>query len=268
METGKMAKMPAGAYPTLDAHAHLSPDQPARELAEAGVVLAMSLSLEQAEAGLAHAGPNIAWGIGCHPRSRPAQASFDPGRFVDLLEKSAIVGEIGLDAGARLPLETQLKNFRQVLEAVSTRARIVSIHSHRATGLVLKELQRCPVRGPILHWWTGSLEETAQAVELGCYFSIHSAVARHTKFRKLVPPERILVESDQGYQDPPAAIPGRIEQVENLVARQYGMEAGEIRRLVWQNFAELARQTAAWERLPGSFQALLDGLREPGPAQA
>jgi TatD DNase family protein len=101
------------------------------------MVLAMSLSLEEAALGVHRNEPNITWGAGCHPRFPGTQEAFDGKQFKDLLERTAVAGEIGLDAGSRVPLELQLKNFRQILEIVSGTPRLPSIHSYRATGLVL-----------------------------------------------------------------------------------------------------------------------------------
>jgi TatD DNase family protein len=243
-------------YPTLDAHGHITPTRPAHELAGCGAVLAMSLSLGEAALGVGRREPGIAWGAGCHPRFPKAQAAFDIQQFEDLLEKTAIAGEVGLDTGSRVPLELQLKNFRQVLEVVSEHPRLVSIHSYRATGLVLEELRRRPISIPILHWWTGNADETSQAVELGCYFSIHSAVARQSRFRTRVPLDRILVESDHGTNDPPAAIPSRIEWVEFLVAQQFKIHVKEVRQIVWQNLARIVRRTGTRQLWPEAFAAV------------
>jgi TatD DNase family protein len=230
-------------YPTLDAHGHISNTHSLEDLDAAGAVLAMTLSLAEAATVVGRKLPNIVWGVGCHPRFPRSQAAFDIKLFGDLLQRTSIVGEVGLDTGSRVPLELQLKNFRQILEAVSSLPRLVSIHSYRAAGLVLKELRQRPVAIPVLHWWTGSAEETSQAVELGCYFSIHSAVARQSRFRTRVPLERILVESDHGYNDPPAAIPCRIEWVEYLVAQQFKLDVLDIRNLVWQNLSTIVNKT-------------------------
>jgi TatD DNase family protein len=243
-------------YPTLDAHAHITPKHPSNSLGSSGAVLAMSVSLAEAELTASRNDSLIAWGAGCHPRLPQSQEKFDVKRFAELLEKTAVAGEIGLDTGARVPLELQLHTFRQILEVVSGLPRLTSIHSYRATGLVLKELRQRPIAVPVLHWWTGSAAETSEAVELGCYFSIHSAVARHSKFRTRVPLERILVESDHGYVDPPAAIPCRIEWVEYLVAQQFKMEVQQIRALVWRNLAAIVQQTGTWDLLPESMAAI------------
>ena len=247
-------------YPTLDTHGHITPKHSSKDLEGSGAVLAMTISLDEAALAVSRKIPNVAWGAGCHPRFPQSQATFDVKRFSDVVEKTAIVGEIGVDTGSRVPLELQLKNFRQVLEIVSKLPRLVSIHSYRATGLVLKELRQRPIAIPVLHWWTGSAEETSEAVELGCYFSIHSAVARQSKFRTRVPLQRILVESDHGYNDPPDAIPCRIEWVEYLVAQQFEIEVKEIRELVWRNLATIINKTGTWDLLPESFVTILSGL--------
>lgn len=248
--------MSAETLPTLDAHAHLRPDRGAGELAASGAVLAMTLALDEAEAALGRSDPLVAWGVGTHPRYPRCQQGFDPGRFRALAERAAVLGEVGLDAGGPVPMEQQLATFRCVLEYAAGTPRIVSIHAYRAASLVLTELQRCPVTAPILHGWTGNAAETRRAVELGCCFSLHSAVARHSKFRLHVPLERVLLESDHGYNDPPAAIPCRIQWTEYLVAQQYRLEDVGLRRVAWQNFARLVRQTRT-EHLLGGLTDLL-----------
>ncbi len=245
------------ALPSLDAHAHLDPARTSEELADSGAVLAMTLSLDEAVHTIDRREPIITWGVGCHPRKLKSQESFDPELFRELAKRTAIVGEIGLDTGSRVPLETQLRIFRQALEIVEELPRLVSIHGYRATRLVIKELRLKPVAVPVLHWWTGTADETREAVALGCYFSVHSAVARHSKFRTAVPRERILVESDHGYADPPAAIPCRVEWVEHLVAQQLGLGVKDVRRLVWQNFAEIVRKTDTQKLLPEPFRAII-----------
>jgi TatD DNase family protein len=248
------------AFPSLDAHAHLNPVCTVDELAESGAVLAMTLSLKEAALAIGRHDPQIVWGVGCHPRKLGAQESFDAERFRDLAQRTAVVGEIGLDIGSHYShasLETQLQTFRKVLKVVSDMPRIVSIHSYQATSLVIKELQQTPIDVPILHWWTGNIQETREAVALGCYFSVHSAVARHSIFRTTVPPERILVESDHGLADPPAAIPCRIEWVEHLVAQQLGLSRKDVRRLAWQNLATIIRNTNTRRLLPESLTVII-----------
>ena len=258
--------------PPLDAHAHLSANRTSSEVAGTGTVLAMTLSLDEAARVVDRVEPHSTWGVGCHPRQREPHEAFDAERFRALVERAAIVGEIGLDTGSRVPLDLQRRTFRQALDVVAELPLLVSIHSYRATGLVLDELRRRPVAVPVLHWRTGSAQETQEAVALGCYFSLHSAVARHSKFRTRVPPERLLVETDHGYRDPPAAIPCRVEWVEHLVGQQVGMGVEEVRRLAWRNLARILRETGTRARFPEAFAAVLAEVSPVGatrpPARA
>lgn len=246
--------------PTLDAHCHLDSDDTPGYRSNIGLAIALTLSLEEAEKVLERQETQIAWGVGCYPRRAASQEAFTLAKFSELVKRTAIVGEIGLDTVSEVPIEKQISNFRQILEVIVEYPRFVSIHSYRATRLVLSELRRTPISTPVLHWWTGSADETTEAVELGCYFSIHSAVARHSKFRTRVPPERILVETDHGYVDPPAAIPCRIEWVEHLVAQQLKTSVQDIRRIVWQNFATIIHHTKTINRLPEKFVEILNTI--------
>jgi TatD DNase family protein len=246
--------------PSIDAHAHVHPSRSTKEVAKTGAVLASTLSLDEAELGIGRKEPLITWGVGCHPRLPKAQQAFDADRFGELAKRSAFVGEIGLDRGSRVPMELQLQTFRQALDIVGTLPRMVSIHSYQANDLLLEELRRRPIIIPVLHWWTGSADETSQAVALGCYFSVHSAVARQSKFRTRVPAERLLVESDHGYNDPPGAIPCRIEWVEYLVAQQIKVDREEVRRLAWRNLATIFRQTDTQRLLPKPLAAIVDAF--------
>jgi TatD DNase family protein len=249
--------------PTLDAHAHIDSTLPPDSLQDCGFVLAMTLSLDEADRAASHDHGNILRGPGCHPRFLRCQESFDAKHFRCLAERTAIIGEVGLDTGSRVPLEMQLKTFRQVLAIVADLPRFVSIHSYQATGLVLQELEHIPISIPVLHWWTGNVAETKKAVQLGCYFSIHSAVARHSKFRLHVPQERVLVESDHGYKDPPAAIPCRVNWVEFLAAQQYNIEVDNMRKLAWTNLARIIHETNSIQLVPTEFENHFTKIKNP-----
>jgi TatD DNase family protein len=248
------------ALPSLDAHAHIDPACNADELKESGAVLAMTLSLEEAVLAVERRDPQVVWGVGCHPRKLKSQELFNEDRFRILAERTPVIGEVGLDVGSHYShasIETQLQTFRKVLKIVSDMPRIVSIHSYFATKIVIRELQQNPIEVPILHWWTGNVEETREAVALGCYFSVHSAVARHSKFRTAVPHDRILVESDHGYNDPLAAIPCRIEWAEHLVAQQLGLSRNDVRLLAWQNLSTIVQKTNTTKMLPERFSIIM-----------
>jgi len=258
--------------PTLDAH--VDPARAPEELRRSGAVLAMtlSLSLDEAAAVVDRPAPLVAWGVGCHPRRSKAQAAFDASRFASSRRGRRSSGRSGSTRDGRaFPSRTSC-GFRQALDFVGRLPRFTSIHSYSATALLLEELRQRPIAAPVLHGWTSTAAETREAVALGCTFSIHSAVARESKFRTAVPPERILVETDHGWADPPAAIPCRIEWVEHLVAQQLSSSVEDVRGLVWGNLARIIRDTGTEHLLPPALRTLLragsDGQERSGPGRA
>jgi len=65
---------------------------------------------------------------------------------------------------------------------------------------VLDELERFPGYGvAVLHWFSGTQRELQRAVQMGCWFSIGSAMLQSAKGRALaarMPPDRVLTETD------------------------------------------------------------------------
>ena len=248
-------------FPTLDTHGHI--DSAKVQLDGIGAVLAMSLSLDEAEKSMGKGHGMICWGVGCHPRKIEAQKSFEIEQFEQLIQRTAVIGEIGLDFGSNYQhasKASQTRIFQDMLEILSKNTRIVSIHSYQATEDVLGILKKTPVESPVLHGWSGNVRQTIEALELGCYFSIHSSNARYSKFRNHVPLDRILVETDNGYNDPLLGIPSRIEWVEHLVAQQYRITRTELRDLVWRNFSDLVEKTDTIQLLPEGIRRKLSDV--------
>jgi TatD DNase family protein len=229
--------------PTLDAHVHIAHSHGAAALEGAGAALAMTLSLEEASQAVDRTDSIVLWGVGCHPTDVLGQENFQVAIFKKLVEHSAVVGEIGLDRRSEVPFERQVTVFRQILEVVADNPRIVSIHSNHATADVLEELEKKRISVPVLHWWNGSNSRTRSAVEIGCMFSVNARIAGYSRFSTLVPIERILVETDLGYEQAPSVIPGRVEQAEQLVAQEHDLETSALRRVIWRNFARVVEKT-------------------------
>ena len=249
------------SLPTLDAHAHLKHTHSASDLSICGVVLAMTVSLEEATHTIARNDQTILWGIGCHPGEVDAQQRFDEHTFKELIKHTPIVGEIGLDKKSQVPFDAQLKTFRAILTIVADNPRLVSIHSNHATSEVLEELERQRISTAILHWWSASNSRTKAAVQLGCYFSINPAIAHHSIFSKYVPIDSILLETDHGYDDSPAEIPTKIESTERAVAAKYLLDAPSLRHWVWNNFKHVVNRIGATDQLSDPLRHLLEAER-------
>lgn len=145
---------------------------------------------------------NIKVALGLHPEV--ADQKFNE---LDLLlssiHKAEFVGEVGIDGSARnsKTLEKQELIFDSTIrECEKSGGRIISIHSRGATPKVLSILKKYPGCGkPVLHWFSGSITELKEAVEMECFFSVNSVMASTKKGNSIIsriPSRLILPESD------------------------------------------------------------------------
>lgn len=131
-------------------------------------------------------------------------------RFLDSIPGA--VGEIGLDRWKPdLPYAGQEEALLAQLRIAAERNLPVSIHCLQAWGRLhelLREHPR-PARGFVLHSFGGPAELIPALAKLGAYFSfpgyfLHERKTRQRESFKLVPPDRLLVETDAPDQLLPA----------------------------------------------------------------
>lgn len=245
----------------LDMHAHIEPAISALEVKRLGAcVVAVTRSLDEYETVLERKDPNAVWGVGCHPGMASAVKAYSHDRFRRLLSSAVFVGEVGLDANARVPLDRQQAVFDDVIRAVVAQPRIVSVHSYRATRRVLETLREHRPAGIVLHWWLGDEDDTRAAVDLGAYFSVNASQVRRWDALKVVPRNRLLTETDHPFGDRREAAPrrpGNVAYVERDLGSALGISADETRRLVWRNLQNLVGALGLVEQLPHQFQVQL-----------
>lgn len=145
---------------------------------------------------------NIKVALGLHPEV--ADQKFDE---LDLLlssiHKADFIGEVGIDGSARYSKtfdKQELIFDSTVRECEKAGGRIISIHSRGAAFKILSVIKKYPSCGtPILHWFSGSITELKEAIEMRCYFSVNSLMLKSKKGRDLasrIPSELVLPESD------------------------------------------------------------------------
>ena len=118
------------------------------------------------------------------------------------------IGEVGIDGSEQYKSSflTQKDLFREVARtAEKCGGRIISIHSRNAVKDVLDIVESEVVTSvPILHWFSGTMEELERANVLGCWFSISPAMLSGKKGKSLVskmPFSRILPETDAPFTE-------------------------------------------------------------------
>lgn len=193
----------------------------------------------------------------------------------------AAVGEIGIDRwmlGAR-PDDPRLAGLRRAelseqgevmlkqLALAASENRAVTIHCIQAWGTLCEILERVnlPARGFLLHAYAGPAELIPRFAALGAYFSLNTAFlppskdspsghppAEATRLHnfKLIPQDRLLVETDAPAMPPPEAWrthalpdglnhPGNIVAATEALAAVLGRPVDEAAAMVAENFRRL-----------------------------
>lgn len=185
--------------------------------------------------------------LGLHPQIVHERKGELP-LFERLLPQVRYVGEIGLDGGPEYKHSwpDQVATFTRILRLCeSAGGRVLTIHSRRATRPVLDALAAHPRAGvPILHWFSGTQRELAQAVDLGCWFSIGPAMLAGEKGRSLaakMPRDRLLTETDGPFAqlDGRAALPWDVERAILILGELWGESAVTVRDLIVDNLRRL-----------------------------
>lgn len=250
--------------PPLDVHAHLSADISGEEVRKLGAfVLAVTRSLDEYEMVSQRKDRRTLWGVGVHPGLARSVKNFDATTFSRLLRTTPFIGEIGLEGSSRVPMAEQVCVFRAMLAQLQDQPRIVSVHSSGAHFQVLRELHRTPVKGVVLHWWTGTPELTEEAVRLGCHFSVPPAMITSRNALEHIPPGRVLFETDHPYGDRKAlggARPGAVALSESGLAKLWGVQPQEARIRSWLTLRALLDDVDARTRLDTTWQAVLERL--------
>lgn len=207
----------------LDSHAHLADpafDADREEVvararaAGAVAIIAIGESLAAAararELAATHAA-YVYFTAGVHPHDA---ASFDPLRdpevIRDEIARGAVaIGECGLDYHYdHSPREHQRRAFAEQLSIAGESGRPVVVHTREAeddTAAMVREAGAAGVRG-VLHCYTGSHALAHTALEAGWYISFSGIVTfkrwADDDLVRLVPDDRLLVESDSPYLAP------------------------------------------------------------------
>ena len=193
----------------------------------------------EAAADLASREPGVVAAAGIHPND---VAEAEPGewdRIVRLAESGrvAAIGETGLDwYRTTAPPEMQREYFDRHLDLARRLSLPVVIHTRESIRDVLDMLRAAAARGPlrpVLHAFTGTADEAAEALDLGCHLGFAGMVtfrssATLREVAKKVPLERLLVETDSPFLSP-EPLRGKRNEPANVVhtARCLALARGE-----------------------------------------
>ncbi len=165
---------------------------------------------------------NVRIGVGLHPwwLARGDCDERDADAVCERIGITRYVGEIGLDFGKRNvhARELQVQAFERIATACAAQGgKLLSIHAVQSADTVLDILESTDCfngNDIIFHWFSGSSDALWRAIRHGCYFSISTlmlASRRGREYAKLIPEERLLLETDWPAADDPHATPAAWE---------------------------------------------------------
>ena len=198
---------------------------------------------------------NVRLSLGLHPLLAP-HSERERNLFVQLVPSTSYVGEVGLDFSrdGEKTKEAQISSFEFVLEQITRKGKIISIHSRRAEEEVLSRLQRHSISAATFHWFSGTDVILYKILDAGHFLSINSAMLNSERTRAMlarVPPSCCLLETDGPYTKT-GTLKSRPVHVHQLVSELSGlwrMSVDKVQERIESNFREMLR--------------ILDAMRTP-----
>lgn len=234
----------------FDSHCHLDPARYGDDLpavlgrARAAGVTRMQLigtraADSEAAADLASREQGVTAAVGIHPNDTGDLPADEWDRIVRLASSGRVnaIGETGLDWYRDFaPRESQREFFDRHLRLAQSQSLPVVVHSRDSTRDCLTMIRDAMARGPlvaVLHSFTGSAEEAAEAVDLGLHLGFAGMVTFRSagslrEIAKQVPADRMLVETDSPFLSP-EPFRGKRNEPANVVhtARCLALARGE-----------------------------------------
>ncbi len=258
----------------IDAHTHLAKyEENMFEVIseiERNEILTVSVSMDsflfEKNLEIARTCPFVIPSFGIHPWSA-TRYSYKLGELVENINRSPMIGEIGLDhhfVEETEAYEHQKKVLEFLLEAAGELRKIVNVYTKGAEEEVLTALREYNIERAIIHWYSGPVKYIEHYLELGCHFTIGVEVLKNKKmqnFLKLIPDDRLLTETDNpgGYEllKKGIGMPGLIIKVVDKLAEIKGKSHDEMKNLVMNNFYRLIEND---QHIDGQIKNKLRGL--------
>ena len=239
----------------IDTHCHLdfypSPELIAQEAGDNGVTV---ISVSNLPSHFAQSLPHIVrykWirpALGLHPLIAESHTIQEQRLFLNLLEKTSYIGEVGLDysAAGKTTFQEQLKTFRFVLASITDHPKIMTLHSRGAESIILDLLQEYLVTPVMFHWYTGSFTVLEKILDAGHYFSINTAMMTTAKGRGIIsriPPTKMLTETDGPYTkiNQKTTHPKDVSLVLSFLASEWNVPLDMATKQIHDNFLGLVK---------------------------
>lgn len=185
--------------------------------------------------------------LGLHPELA-AQRFMEVEKFIELIDKTKYIGEIGLDNSNKslLDYKKQVEVFEKIIAVCGDyQDKILTLHSRKAESDLLAILGDNFPGKIILHWFSGSIKNLEKAISRGYYISVNYKMTKSKNGQKIIdciPNNQILLETDgpfisNGTKD---FTPSMVDVIlDNICCIKESNT--ELRKTILQNFYDLVR---------------------------
>jgi TatD DNase family protein len=203
---------------------------------------------------------NVSCSVGIHPHEAGTEPATDVGKLMDLAAHPKVVafGETGLDFYyEHSPRADQERSFRVHIAAAREADLPIIIHTRDADPEMASILDHEMGKGSfggVIHCFSSGLELAEKAVDLGLHISFSGIITfkKADALRgvaKLVPMDRILVETDSPYLAPvphrgKTNEPAYVAHTAAVVAELKGVSRDELATQTTSNFFRLFSKAA------------------------
>ena len=258
-----------GLLPLVDTHCHLADtrlhadvDAAIERASAAGVRVIVSvgaigsIQTDRDTVAIAQTHDNVYAVIGVHPHDAD---SCDSRRLDDIRElaratKVVAIGETGIDLHYQHSTrQAQEESLRRHLRLAHELSLPVVIHCRAAEPIVAEIVRQegMPRAGGAIHCFTGSSDDALRFLELGFFISFSGIVtfknaASLRDTARLIPPDRLLIETDSPYLTPEPHRgrrnePAYVALTFNVLAKLRGSEPTTLAADIMRNAASLFR---------------------------
>lgn len=187
--------------------------------------------------------------VGVHPHEVKDMLDSDLVKIADLSKHKKVVaiGEIGLDYYYdHSPRDAQRYWFKKQMKLAYDLKLPVVIHSRDATEDTIKICKESKIHGGIIHCFSGSVETAKIFLDLGYHISFAGPVTfKNSKslpeVAKIVPEDRLLIETDSPYMAPE---PHRGERNCSVYVKNVAEKIADLRGVSAEHIAKVTSDNA------------------------
>jgi TatD DNase family protein len=221
------------------------------------MVIGVDLESSRVACDLAAAYPGFLFAaVGIQPNSAAAAGPDDFEQIRELARLPGVraIGETGLDCYWNdTPIDQQHRYFDEHLQLCRETGLPVVIHMRDSGELILEQLRRqSSVPAGVMHSFTGDQRLAEQCLDLGLYLSFAGMITfkgsdELRRVARLVPEDRLLVETDSPYLSPEPLRgrrpnePARVEHTLRCLATVRGVPAEYLAQVTTENAKRLLR---------------------------